>query len=364
MFQAPTPEVAPTLKVVPPSPNADGSVSTAQMGWRVPVPETQPKREQQNQVPPHLADQGAYEQHLNEQYYGQSTPVVGVSGNVPAVHVETIRNPLVEAINLPSFEAMRPASREIKTYQDPQYGVSLRESSTGDHQDGVAYNPNNCTLVVCDTAGGIGPRGEAKNNFGFAMAHAVATMDNIFDLHKPEKVGEVVEIAKGILNHLGTPVQTSETNLRGMNSDKAMGTTVAAVQQTPEGTWRIATFGDSSVIILNKEGQAKDGYGEAWDHGKKGEFESDGTVVDAPMNSYISIFRETLGAAVRYGDADFGVRYGEVTLEPGEKIVVASDAYLQKTPISVLEQDANMTNEEWKARMPLYGDDTTIAIIG
>jgi len=91
-------------------------------------------------------------------------------------------------------------------------------------------------------------------------------------------------------------------------------------------------------------------------------------VEDGPMGSVVGISHETLTGTVRYERVRAGERLGaeftEVELQDGEKLVLASDAYIQKSPPSTLEGDVKESAEAWKARKPTYSDDTTLAIVG
>jgi len=268
-----------------------------------------------------------------------------------------------------SFTEMRPESGAAKVMiaDDKDLKVELRQSSKQDHQDGVAYNPRNRAVVVCDGLGGIGQDSDAKNNFGFALAHATAELDDISTLSSPEVVASIVERAKTLLSELGITVERPTS--RVAFSTNALASTIAAIQNI-EGTkkWRVATIGDSSVVLLGADGSIRRGFGEAFQLIAAGKVDSRGMVEDGPMGSFVGISHETLTGTVSYERVRAGERLGaeftEVELQDGEKLVLASDAYIQKSPPSTLEGDVKESAEAWKARKPTYSDDTTLAIVG
>lgn len=266
---------------------------------------------------------------------------------------------------LPTLDSLRPEVKKVKTYMDKAGSIDLRLSSSGDHQDGLAYNPDTDTVVVCDGMGGFGKQGDVKNYFGFALAHAVAEIDDISELSDPETIDAIVSRAKSILvNELG--VNNIEGGLTRMSLRPIeWGSTIAATQRIPDtNRWRVVTIGDSSVAILDKTGKIRQGFGEAFQLIAKGDVESNGCASDPPLGSYVGMAKDSLEGYVQYsGSRGTQAEFTEIELGEGEKIVVVSDAYVQKTPLRVLEADAALTSEEWASKKPLYSDDTTMAII-
>lgn len=288
------------------------------------------------------------------------------SASTPVVVAETRHT----SKELPrSFAEMRPEPKTAKIMIDERAGIELRQSSTDHHQDGIAFNPDTNTTVVTDGLGGIGPDGEAKNHFGFALAHATSELTDISTLADPVVVESVVARAKDILqDELGIIVDGVRGRIKQKMFDGPMAATVAAVQRIEDtDTWRVITFGDSSVVALDKDGKITRGFGEAYQQISAGNVGADGTAADAPMSSVVGISYDDYRGTVRYGGeasrSKFGAEFTEVTLAEGEKLVIVSDAYVQKTPPSQLEHDAAEPAENWKVRAPRYGDDTTMAIV-
>lgn len=267
---------------------------------------------------------------------------------------------------IPSFEHLVPEPNAVKTYVSPDGKFDLRLSCSIDHQDGLAYNAESKTVVVCDGLGGIGTRGDVKDFFGFALAHAAAELDDISTLQDPATVMLVVEKAKSILEQdLGIPIEDTGSLVKtSMGGGFKWASTLAAAQQVPStNRWRIATIGDSSVAVLDKEGFVVDGYGEAFQLLATGNVGISGTVDDGPMNSLLGISKTSLEGGVKYGNDTLGAQFAEIELAEGNRLVLVSDAYIQKSPLSTLEADAKKTSQEWAASKPFYSDDTTMAII-
>lgn len=285
---------------------------------------------------------------------------VGDTGRAPKDTVDVTRE-----THLPTFDALRPEANVAKTYSDKEGAIDLRLSSTEHHQDGLAYNPDSDTVVVCDGLGGIGMPGEVKDFFAFALSHATAELDDILTLADEGVVERLVERAKEILNCMGIEIRPSGSRLvrNNMGAGFEWASTIAAVQRVGDSsTWRIATLGDSSVAILGVDGKVRAGFGEAFQQIRAGNVSSDGTAVDATMGSLVGI-EKSLEGGVRYQKNDFGAEFTELELAEGERLVVVSDAYVQKSNLKVLERDASLTAEDWGAAKPTYADDTTMAIV-
>lgn len=262
--------------------------------------------------------------------------------------------------HIPTFNALRPEHDTVKTYSDKDGLIDLRLSSNIGHQDGLAYNPDSDTVVVCDGMGGPGEGGDVKDFFGFALSHATAELDDISTLADPNVVKTVVERAKSILGELGIPI---EARSRIRSHPIEWGSTIAAVQRvpdSPDNRWRVATIGDSSVVILDASGKIKRGFGETFQTLGGGSWRN--TDGDA-LGSYVGMAKGTLDGYVSFGSGRGHAEFTEVNLDKGEKLVVVSDAYVQKTDFAVLESDAALTPEQWKAKKPKYEDDTTMAIV-
>jgi hypothetical protein len=276
----------------------------------------------------------------------------------------------------PSFEAMLPEAGATKILQVKD--AELRQASTEHHQDGVAVNTTTETFVTCDGMGGVGYGSEAKDNFAFALAQAVAELPDIHALQAGREGAKiVVDRAKEILHGMGIRYEDdlalakgSDMTINvGANKDLSFGSTVAAAQRI-EGTndWRIATIGDSNVLVVDSKGSVKSGFGEAYRLISRGQVTSDGSAEDPPMGSYIGIGKEGREPFAKYGSRGMHAEFATVTgLERGDRIVVVSDAYLQKSPPEVLVRDIQKTAEEWKASASekggMYGDDATMIII-
>lgn len=265
-----------------------------------------------------------------------------------------------------TFNRMRPESNVAKAYIAEGGAIDLRLSSLTSHQDGLAYNPDTGSIVVCDGMGGIGVGGEVKDNFAFALAHAVAELDNILELRSPDVIDSVIQRTKSILeDEMGITVQAQNSRVKSKASDDMeWGSTIAAVQRVA-GTnrWRVATLGDSSVAILDSNGRIKEGFGEAFQFLNASKVSIDGSAIEDSLGSKVGIAKSTLGSYVRYEDQGKHAEFTEVELGDDERLVIVSDAYLQKTPPSVLEEDAAKTSDQWIADEPRYGDDTTMAIV-
>jgi serine/threonine protein phosphatase PrpC len=300
------------------------------------------------------------------------SPEMGVPSEATKVDPIDASSEVLAALELPrSFSEMRPEGYATKVMKAEFGGVEvdLRQSSMLEHEDGVAYNPNTGTIVVCDGLGGVGKEGDVRSYFAFALAHATAELTDISMLSNPDVVASVVERAKIILaTQLGIIVEKQAGRITTSRKE-AFASTIAAIQNI-EGTkkWRVATIGDSSVVLLGADGKIRRGFGEAFQQLAAGDVGSDGTANDAPMSSVVGISKDTLAGIVRYEQSISGRRFGaeftEVELQPGERLVVASDAYIQKTAPHILERDASEAADAWKARAPRYSDDTTLAIVG
>jgi hypothetical protein len=265
-----------------------------------------------------------------------------------------------------TFYEMRPEPNVAKAWMSLDGTIDLRLSSLSTHQDGLAYNPDTQSVVVCDGMGGIGAAGEVKDNFAFALAHAVAELDDISALASPDVVSAVVERAKSILqDDMGVTVEAQSSRIKsGATADMEWGSTIAAVQRIADtNRWRVATIGDSSVAILDSNGRIKEGFGEAFQFLKAGKISKDGSAAEEALGSKVGIDKETLGGYVRYEHQGKHAEFTEIELADDEHLVVVSDAYLQKTPPSTLEIDAAKTRDRWVADKPRYGDDTTMAIV-
>ncbi|MCA9308850.1 hypothetical protein KC973_00580 [Candidatus Saccharibacteria bacterium] len=285
---------------------------------------------------------------------------VGDTGRAPKDTVD-----VTSETHLPTFSTLRPEANVAKTYCDKEGAIDLRLSSTEHHQDGLAYNPDTDTVVVCDGLGGVGASGEVKDFFAFALSHATAELDDISTLADERVVGRLVERAKEILNSMGIEIRPSGSRLvrNNVGAGFEWASTIAAVQRVGDSsTWRIATLGDSSVAILGVDGKVRAGFGEAFQQIRAGNVSSDGTAVEATMGSLVGI-EKSLEGGVRYQKNDFGAEFTEVELAEGERLVVVSDAYVQKSNLKVLERDASLTAEDWGAARPTYADDTTMAIV-
>lgn len=267
----------------------------------------------------------------------------------------------------PSVDHLFPEANTAKSYVSTDGLFDLRISSTNDHQDGLAYNSRLETVVVCDGLGGIGPRGDVKDHFGFALAHATAELEDITTLRNPSVVASVVERAKSILeDELFIPIEETGSKIKTtLGGGFKWASTIAAVQRVPDtNRWRVVTIGDSSVVLLDSDGTIKQGFGEAFQLIAAGEVGDDGTADDAPMSSLVGIKKGSLEGGVKYGNDTLGAQFIEIELKNGQKLAAASDAYIQKSPPPILERDARMSAQQWTDAKPLYGDDTTLAIVG
>lgn len=268
--------------------------------------------------------------------------------------------------SLPTFNILRPESNVVKTYTDKEGAIDLRLSSHANHQDGLAYNPDTDTIVLCDGLGGIGPQGDMKDFFGFALAHAAAELKDITTLRDEDVVARTMERAKSILNSkLGISNEAPASKLKtNMGGGFMYASTIAAVQRVAGTTrWKVVTLGDSSVAVLDKDGRVREGFGEAFQLLAAGRVDEGGTAADAPIVSLVGITKESLKGGACYSKGDFGSEFTEVELAEGEKLVIVSDAYVQKTNLAVLESDAALSAAQWKDKKPLYADDTTMAVI-
>ncbi len=265
-----------------------------------------------------------------------------------------------QARNLPTFEDMKPVSNELKKFAVA--GIDIRQYSTKDHQDGVAFNPNTRTVVVSDGMGGIGPGSELKNFFGWGVAHAVAAKGDLASLSEPAGLKAVLSEVAPLLDQAGVDTTVRESGLVGsMWRGLSVGATIAAVEQVESQTWRALTYGDSSVLVVTQEGEIKAGYGEAYQLWQRDGSQMGKLADDAPLSSCVGLKEGTLEPEVIDNGRD-GLRaqFEDFTVEPGDRIVVASDAYVQKSTMEQLIRDVNMPPESWAAR---YSDDTTLAII-
>ena len=271
---------------------------------------------------------------------------------------------------MPTYDAMRPKPYSLKTFTSDDGKVELRQHSTAHHQDGVAYSPETGTIAVCDGMGGIGFPGKAKDNFAFALAHAAAELDNIHDLKDESNAATLLQRARAILENMKFPDGSrldlaTELSRAVPFSGIVLGSTLAAVQQIDDtNAWRVVTFGDSSVTVLDDKGRIREQFGELQQARKTKGLLSDGMVADSPLTSRLG-FTKGIDPSVRYSrkDSTYHAVFAEVTLSPGERIVVTSDAYLQKSREEVFLREVGATNAEWAALAPLHGDDTTMAIV-
>ena len=269
---------------------------------------------------------------------------------------------------LPTFTELRPEPNKVKIYKAGN--VDLRLSSTSSHQDGIAHNPDKKTVALSDGMGGVGRPGDVKNNFAFALSHAVAELDDVLTLQDPEVVKGVVARSRSLLGDMGIDVEAPPTTMKGgVGAGKvaAWAATLAAVQEKPGaiGSYRMAIFGDNSVVKLGEDGRIKEGYGEAFQLITRGEVNPDGSAKEQALGSFVGISKDSAeGEGIaQYGNDGLKAVFGEATLEPGESLVIVSDAYMQKTGPHILEADAALTAEAWAAKAPVYGDDTTMGII-
>jgi hypothetical protein len=299
---------------------------------------------------------------------GRSRPEATEPGPVSRVRANLSRTPkdsveLATERRLPTFEALLPESNTVKTFLDKEGAVDLRLSSSKSHQDGLAYNPESDTVVVCDGMGGPGVRGDVKDFFGFALSHAVAEIEDISTLRNPGVAMATVERAKSILeNDLG--IKVSDPGSKVKSHPVEWGSTIAAVQKvkdTETNRWRVATIGDSSVVLIDSSGKIKQGFGEAFQLiGGESWKDTEGT----SLGTYVGLAKGSLDGWARYdGPSGTHAEFTEVELSEGERLVVVSDAYIQKTNFGVLEADVAKSSAEWAAAKPNYGDDTTMAIV-
>ncbi len=279
------------------------------------------------------------------------------------------------AETFPTFgAALRPEKKKVKVLSPP--GAELRQSSI-EGQDGLAYNSGTNTVVLTDGMGGVGDPGDVKNNFGFALAHAAAELDDILTLRDPEIVKAVIGRTKAILSAMGMPVgpvpgvpvnlAAKVSSRAGAGRDLLWGAALAAAQRVPGSAnkWRIVTYGDCSVAILNEDGRIERGYGEAFDSIRAGRLGASGGAEEGLLRSYLGIGHDFKGFANLGGAPGLeSAMFKELTLARGQRLVLTSDAYAQKTALPTLEGDAALTTEQWARKKPTYDDDTTMAIVG
>lgn len=272
---------------------------------------------------------------------------------------------------MPTYDAMRPEPHSLKTFTSDDGKVELRQHSTEHHQDGVAYNPTTRIVAVCDGMGGIGPTGsKSKDNFAFELAHAAAELDNIHDLTVESNAAALIQRARAILENMkfpdGSRLDLATELFRAVPvSGIVLGSTLAAVQQIGDtNVWRVVTFGDSTVTVLDHEGGIREQFGELQQVRETEGLSRDGTVADNPLASRLG-FTKGIDPSVRYSKKGslYHAVFSEVTLSPGERIVVTSDAYFQKSREEVFLREVGETNAEWAALKPLHSDDTTMAIV-
>ncbi|MEX1052727.1 MAG: hypothetical protein WEC80_02670 [Patescibacteria group bacterium] len=273
---------------------------------------------------------------------------------------------------LSSFEVLQPKPKKTTLVEIP--GVEIRQASTKHHQDGIAYNTDTQTYVVCDGMGGVGSDTQTKDNFAFALAQAVSEQSDISAIAQMDQAIAIIDRAKKFLAILGVDFQKDlKLNLdsrviSSLTRDKIVGSTIAAVQRIDgTNTWRVVTLGDSSVIVIAANGKIKEGYGEAWQLISQGNTNSDGSAPDSPLCSYIGINREG-NLAIRYSSRGLTAEFSEFEALTGDKIVIVSDAYLQKSSPETLINDMNKTAEQWAAgankdKDGMYGDDASMIII-
>ncbi len=312
---------------------------------------------------------GAVEPVPSEHVDSEAPPVSRVIRPSKSIHYDDKKGgDVLDLSEMPrSFLGMKPEGGVAKVMIDTDNRVELRQSSTKDHQDGVAFNPNNGTVVVCDGLGGVGSASEAKNYFAYGLAHATAEMEDISTLVDPEVVAKVLERTRTILESSGIKYEQSSSRISFGKND-AMASTIAAVQRIPDtNRWRVVTIGDSSVVRIGKDGKIVEGFGEAFQLIKAGMVDSKGMASDPPMSSVVAVGKDTFIPRVAYGSSRSGLYMGseftEVMLGEGEKLVLASDAYIQKSPPSTLEHDVEESADSWHRRAPNYSDDTTLAIV-
>lgn len=268
------------------------------------------------------------------------------------------------AQTLPTIDVMRPEPNARKVFADK--GVDIRQFSFGEHQDGVAYNPDTKIGVVCDGMGGTGSGGTngetIKNNLGWALAHSVAAVGDLKKLSDITELSGAIAAVPELMESRGVDMSISTSTIRSkMHKGLEAGSTIAAVQQVEKNTWQALTYGDSSVLVIGADNQVKHGFGEsyqAWTRTGK----SFSTVVeDGPMSSSVGLTQGTLQPAIEdSGRNGFRAEFGEFTVEAGDRVVVASDAYVQKSTMDQLIAEINMPAESWNER---HTDDTTLVII-
>jgi len=134
--------------------------------------------------------------------------------------------------------------------------------------------------------------------------------------------------------------------------------TIAAVQHVEGNRWGAATFGDSSILVISAGNEIEMGYGESYGDWKRAGKPLYKALGDDKMDTSVGLSRPGLEPQLYSGR--FGPTFGEFEVGEGDRIVVASDAYLQKSTVAVLMSELRQPAEEWSAR---HSDDTTLAII-
>ncbi len=304
-----------------------------------------------------------------------------------------------------AFEAMQPMPGAVRVWANRSGTVELRQASTGAHEDGIAYNETTGTVAVTDGMGGVGSKGPAKSNFGYALANAITELPRISLLQTEETVSEVIERTKQILSGMGISVEPY--GRRGMSGSAGkfceLAAAVAAAQpvEGSEDEWDIVTFGDASAIIMDEHGIVE-GHGEAFQLIEQNQFTVDSSreyelgdtynvrarddiqADEVVLASYIGIKKDDLTGFSSTGrnvhGRPLGAEFTRVKLQKGQWFALVSDAYVQKTYLSTLREDAGLSNEDWRrkhndlrarteqARVEgrsdsyTYGDDTTMAL--
>lgn len=311
-----------------------------------------------------------------------------------------------EVETLSPFEAMRPEPRAVKVWSSFDGRVELRQSSSPQHQDGIAYNPKTGVVAVADGMGSVGLDGDFKNNFGYALANAVAELSDITVLQDEAEISKVVERSKQILRDMGVSVEPfGQKGMSGTAGSRCEVAAALGVVQPIEGTvneHHVVTFGDVGVVIMDEHGVVE-GFGESFQMIKRGDYINSNSeeypaiepvhprlsqsvkVKGTRLGSYIGIGKETLHGVVSYGRTQAGAPYEaefrRVVLKEGQILVISSDAFVQNTAIGTLVKDAGMSGEKWRARQETmqyftqqargqgrsevhtYGDDATLAIV-
>jgi len=280
------------------------------------------------------------------------------------------RDPSYRPVTMETFTALRPDKDTVQIYSHENVDIRLA-SNAG--EDGVAYNPETEALVVCDGMGGVGPKGDIKHYFAFALAHATAELENIAEVLSPEGAERVVERAKAIMEQqLHIPVEHIASGLKSSMGEAsqqlAWGATLVAIQKRPDtrNSYRVVTIGDSSVTEVDEHGRVNDGrhFGEA----AQGDIDEKGLAEDGALGTFIGMSNDhplkghvqKMGGKVRRWAVST-----LVSLAPDRSLVATTDFYFQKTTPEVFEEHVQMTPEAWKKAMEGMSrpDDATMAIM-